>query len=193
MNILINRRAMLQASGGLVVTFTLPCLWAGAQATAQTKSVSIDRVDAFLAVSPDGKVTVYSGKVDLGTGVRTALTQIVAEELDVPIGQIAVIEGDTALACSAMFLRSQFGMASLLMGADNKHRSAVSSTGRHWRSKSTMRHRPSRPKTTPWSANLCSVSTFPTRSLAASLLSRTSSCPACCTAALFGLRASAAR
>jgi len=97
MKTIINRRAMLQASGGLVVTFTLPCLRAGAQATAQTKSVSIDRVDAFLAVSPDGKVTVYSGKVDLGTGVRTALTQIVAEELDVPIGQIAVIEGDTAL------------------------------------------------------------------------------------------------
>ena len=87
MNTIINRRAMLQASGGLVVTFTLPCLWTGAQATARTKSVSIDRVDAFLAVSPDGKVTVYSGKVDLGTGVRTALTQIVAEELDVPIGQ----------------------------------------------------------------------------------------------------------
>jgi nicotinate dehydrogenase subunit B len=97
MNTIINRRAMLQASGGLVVTFTLPCLRAGAQATAQTKSVSIDRVDAFLAVSPDGQITVYSGKVDLGTGVRTALTQIVAEELDVPIGQIAVIEGDTAL------------------------------------------------------------------------------------------------
>ncbi len=83
MNTIINRRAMLQASGGLVVTFTLPCLRAGAQATAQTKSVSIDRVDAFLAVSPDGQITVYSGKVDLGTGVRTALTQIVAEELDV--------------------------------------------------------------------------------------------------------------
>jgi CO/xanthine dehydrogenase Mo-binding subunit len=42
-------------------------------------------------------VTVYSGKVDLGTGVRTALSQMVAEELDVPINKVSVIEGDTAL------------------------------------------------------------------------------------------------
>lgn len=42
-------------------------------------------------------MTVYSGKVDLGTGVRTALTQIVADELDVSMNQITIIEGDTAL------------------------------------------------------------------------------------------------
>ena len=52
---------------------------------ASSKTVSADRVDGFLAIATDGQVTVYSGKVDLGTGVRTALTQIVAEELDVPI------------------------------------------------------------------------------------------------------------
>jgi nicotinate dehydrogenase subunit B len=44
-----------------------------------------------------GDVTLYSGKVDLGTGVRTALAQIVAEELDVPFTAVSVIQGDTAL------------------------------------------------------------------------------------------------
>ncbi len=42
-------------------------------------------------------VTVYAGKVDLGTGVRTGLTQIVAEELDVAMANVNVIQGDTAL------------------------------------------------------------------------------------------------
>ena len=42
-------------------------------------------------------MTVYSGKVELGTGVRTGFTQIVADELDVPMANVNVIQGDTAL------------------------------------------------------------------------------------------------
>ena len=38
---------------------------------------------------------VYSGKVELGTGVRTALAQIVAEELDVPLARIQMVMGET--------------------------------------------------------------------------------------------------
>ena len=56
-----------------------------------------DDVDAFLSVGRDGIVRVYSGKVDLGTGTRTALRQIAAEELDVRFGQVDLVEGDTAL------------------------------------------------------------------------------------------------
>jgi nicotinate dehydrogenase subunit B len=63
----------------------------------QTKTVALDEVDAFLAVTSDGKVTVYSGKVDLGTGVRTAMAQIAAEELDVDVARVTVIQGDTLL------------------------------------------------------------------------------------------------
>ena len=46
---------------------------------------------------PEGNVTVFSGKVDLGTGVRTAITQIAAEELDVSMARVNVIQGDTSL------------------------------------------------------------------------------------------------
>ena len=42
-------------------------------------------------------VTLYSGKVELGTGVLTAITQIAAEELSVPFGRVTTIQGDTAL------------------------------------------------------------------------------------------------
>jgi len=61
------------------------------------KSLAGDAVDSFLVVAPDGQVTLYSGKVDLGTGARVAYRQIVAEELDVPFARVAMIEGDTAL------------------------------------------------------------------------------------------------
>src|SRR5262249_60156800 len=53
--------------------------------------------DRFPAIDAAGAVTIYSGKVDLGTGVRTALTQIAAEELDVPLSKVTVVQGDTAL------------------------------------------------------------------------------------------------
>jgi CO/xanthine dehydrogenase Mo-binding subunit len=54
-----------------------------------------DRLDDWLAIEPDGTVTAFSGKVELGTGVRTALTQIVAEELDVPLERVRMVMGDT--------------------------------------------------------------------------------------------------
>ena len=54
-------------------------------------------VDAFLELASDGTVTVYSGKVELGTGIATALSQIVADELGVPLDHIRVVMGDTAL------------------------------------------------------------------------------------------------
>ena len=54
-------------------------------------------LDAFLAINADGTVTVFCGKVDLGQGLRIAMRQIVAEELDVGVDKINYIEGDTAL------------------------------------------------------------------------------------------------
>ena len=59
--------------------------------------MAADQVDGFLAIDAKGNVTVYSGKVDLGTGIRTAMTQIAAEELSVPLDRVTVIQGDTLL------------------------------------------------------------------------------------------------
>ena len=53
-------------------------------------------LDAWLRIEADGSITAFSGKVELGTGVRTALAQIVAEELDVPFDRVNMIMGDTA-------------------------------------------------------------------------------------------------
>src|ERR1700740_3019536 len=51
--------------------------------------------ETFIKITADGSVTAYNGHVDLGTGIRTALGQIVAEELDVSFARIIVVLGDT--------------------------------------------------------------------------------------------------
>src|SRR3954465_7438724 len=53
--------------------------------------------ETFLRITADGSVTAYNGHVDLGTGIRTALGQIVAEELDVSFARVVVVLGDTAV------------------------------------------------------------------------------------------------
>jgi len=88
----ISRRSLMHSAAGLVVAFCLP-----RTAEASATTVAADSVDAFLAIAPDGGVTVFAGKVDLGTGARAAIRQIVAEELAVSPGRIALVEGDTAL------------------------------------------------------------------------------------------------
>src|SRR5437764_4658580 len=52
--------------------------------------------ETFVKISADGSVTAYNGHVDLGTGIRTALGQIVAEELDVSLARVVVVLGDTS-------------------------------------------------------------------------------------------------
>ena len=94
----VARRDFLKAGGALVVTFSLGTSDAGLAAEgAPAKTVAADQVDGFLAIDAKGNVTVYSGKVDLGTGIRTAMTQIAAEELSVPLDRVTVIQGDTLL------------------------------------------------------------------------------------------------
>ena len=96
----MKRRHFLQAGSGLVVSFSLlgGTSLVGAQGTSgRVKSMEREQVDAWLGIGPDGRVTVYSGKVDLGTGTRTALAQLVAEELDVGFDQVDMVMGDTLL------------------------------------------------------------------------------------------------
>src|SRR4051812_35313939 len=53
--------------------------------------------ETFVRITANGSVTAYNGHVDLGTGIRTALGQIVAEELDVSFARVVVVLGDTAV------------------------------------------------------------------------------------------------
>ena len=52
---------------------------------------------AWLHIGEDGTVTVFTGKVEMGQNARTSLTQVVAEELPVPLNAIRMVMGDTDL------------------------------------------------------------------------------------------------
>src|SRR5207247_2082143 len=54
-------------------------------------------VDSFFAIHADGALTLYTGKVDIGTGLRIAVAQMAAEELGVRAERISVVDGDTGL------------------------------------------------------------------------------------------------
>lgn len=97
MNATLSRRQMLASGGALVVALTLDTPVPGLAAVLAGKSVDPKQVDAYLAVNADGSVTLYSGKVDLGTGLRAAFPQIAAEELGLTFDRIRLVEGDTAL------------------------------------------------------------------------------------------------
>jgi CO/xanthine dehydrogenase Mo-binding subunit len=97
----ISRREVLRGAGALIVSFNLlgPVSRVLAQAGApltDSGGLPPDSLDSWLAVAPDGTVSVFTSKVDLGTGTATSLGQIVAEELDVPIARINMEVGDTS-------------------------------------------------------------------------------------------------
>lgn len=90
----MKRRAFLQSSAGVVVGFSLSISPSLAQTVADPR---FTQVDAWLKIAPNGMVTFHTGKVELGTGVRTSLAQMIAEELDVSVSNIQLVMGDTDL------------------------------------------------------------------------------------------------
>lgn len=101
----LSRRDLLKTGGALVVGFTVSSLqlpaWAQGRgqtvAAAAGKPIATTAVDSFIAIHQDGTATVYTGKVDVGTGLRTAIAQLVAEELGMQAERITVVDGDTAI------------------------------------------------------------------------------------------------
>ncbi|HEY2229881.1 MAG TPA: molybdopterin cofactor-binding domain-containing protein [Xanthobacteraceae bacterium] len=92
----LSRREFAAALGGIVLSFSLAPRFAIGQQAALPGSLSGNRMlDAWLRINLDGGVTVFTGKVELGQGIITALAQIAAEELDVPLARIKMISGDT--------------------------------------------------------------------------------------------------
>ncbi len=113
----VSRRRFLAAGGVLIVGLGLDGL---GRARAQSipaadrflgKSLAPDAVDSFLAVHRDGTVTIFVGRVDLGTGGRIAMRQLAGEELDIPLERIAMIEGDTALTPNQGGTGGSYGIA----------------------------------------------------------------------------------
>src|SRR6266704_5328808 len=96
----MKRRDFLRTGGAIIVSFAfdgaLPNT-SSAQISDLGKPVDPREVDSFLAIHSDGSVTIYTSKVDVGTGLRIAMSQMVSEELGIPVERISVVEGDTAV------------------------------------------------------------------------------------------------
>jgi nicotinate dehydrogenase subunit B len=113
----VSRRTLLKGSGALVIGFSLvgslrstaglaqqplpsdtPSSPSGEAARATRTAPPPDQVDSWLTIGEDGSVTIRSGKVELGTGVRTALAQIAADDLYVPFERVTVVAVDAGLS-----------------------------------------------------------------------------------------------
>ncbi|MGE5519508.1 MAG: molybdopterin cofactor-binding domain-containing protein [Candidatus Dadabacteria bacterium] len=96
----INRRKFFKTfGGGLAVAFVLHDMlsFAGEIAPQHNAPADTAQVNAWIHIGEDGIVTVYTGKVEVGQNIRTSLSQLVAEELHVPVTSIKMIMGDTDL------------------------------------------------------------------------------------------------
>jgi nicotinate dehydrogenase subunit B len=94
-----DRRAFLVGAGAFTASFMIPIQVHSQQNLPPliTRSATLHpSMRAWLRIHADGTVAMMSGKVELGQGIKTALAQIVAEELDVGIDRIRVVSGDTA-------------------------------------------------------------------------------------------------
>ena len=100
----LNRRTFLKATGlaGLFLLFT-------SKLSARTTEKSVttppafhgakppEDFNAYLHIAPDGRVTCYTGKIEMGQGIQTSLQQMLAEEMDVQLDSVDIVMGDTAL------------------------------------------------------------------------------------------------
>src|SRR5262249_8864041 len=108
-NRVLSRRTLLGGSGALVVTFALARA-GSAQAPVAAQSAplpgslkSAPLLDSWIRVDAGGGVTVFTGKCELGQGVKTALAQIAAEQLGVPFDAITLVTSDTARTANEGF------------------------------------------------------------------------------------------
>jgi CO/xanthine dehydrogenase Mo-binding subunit len=95
----LSRRSFNKGIGGIVLAFALDPAKLFAQDASLTRlpgSLNNNRMlDAWIRIGANGNATVFTGKVELGQGILTALAQIAAEELDLPLARVRMISGDT--------------------------------------------------------------------------------------------------
>lgn len=100
----ISRREFTRDSASLIIGFSIAGTVApvvswmpAAPERSSPRSLAPEHLDSWLAIDEDSFVTVYTGRIDMGTGVETAFAQVVADELDIPFRQIRMLLGDTGL------------------------------------------------------------------------------------------------
>lgn len=126
-----SRRNVLSTGGALTISFALAGSGRGREAPGQPSGQASPAattapgsggpgppgslkktpfLDSWLRVGSDGRVTVFTGKVELGQGIKTPLIQLAAEELDIGPAKITLITADTARTPNEMFTAGSHSM-----------------------------------------------------------------------------------
>jgi nicotinate dehydrogenase subunit B len=112
----VDRRDFVRLTAtGLLVMLAIDPKGAAGQETARLPTGRMGATtdpNAYLHVGSDGKVTCFSGKIEMGQGISTSLPQLLAEELDVTVDAVEIVMGDTDLCPYDM---GTFGSLSIRM------------------------------------------------------------------------------
>lgn len=113
----IKRRSLLKTLGCLSLSFGIPLQSELTLADTPNNKAALPGdlnttrfLSAWLKINADQTVTLLVGKVELGQGVLTAVSQVCAEELDVDISRVKIISGDTALVPNEGVTAGSFSM-----------------------------------------------------------------------------------
>lgn len=138
-----SRRDFLKGVGALIVGLS-PALEAIAQVAQEgqfgthASHIDPDKLDSWIAVNADGTVTAYTGKCDLGQGIFTAQTQLIAEELCVSLQAVKLVQCDTAVTpdqgstSGSQSTPTNFNVEDLALAAATAREALVSMAAMHF-------------------------------------------------------------
>ena len=133
-----SRRAMIKASGALVVSFALGPRDAFGQAVATLVGSPPKEVDGWIAINADGTVTALTGKCEMGQGLYTAQTQLVAEELCVDLDRVKLIQcitgttPDQGVTSGAQSHPQNFNHTNLALAAATAREALLQMASKQW-------------------------------------------------------------
>jgi nicotinate dehydrogenase subunit B len=119
--LIVSRRSVLTGTGALVLSFSSMSRLYAQQETETGQKPSTQPplpgslkdspfLDAWIRVDADGSITVFSGKAELGQGIKTAFMQVAAEQMDVPFASIKLVMADTGLTANEGFTAGSHSM-----------------------------------------------------------------------------------
>jgi CO/xanthine dehydrogenase Mo-binding subunit len=113
--VILDRRRVLMGGGALIVSFSLTRALAQEQPSGGAPKppgslAAAPYLDSWIRIDADGSITVFTGKAELGQGIKTALQQVAAEQLDVPFDAIRLVTADTKLTANEGYTAGSHSM-----------------------------------------------------------------------------------
>ncbi len=95
MTIQTNRRGFIAGAGSLTIAVALPGGPAKAAVANSRLPLNPENLSTYISVNRDGSAIGWVGKVDMGQGTEIGWAQMVAEELDLPLARVTIVQGHT--------------------------------------------------------------------------------------------------